>query len=285
VSGEPALIGFDQLNQQERAACLLAVRVLDVAVAEAWDVRGRRRAVDAMLTLTDGRKAAFEVTNLGNQSALEIARLLANDKHKWEAAGQWYWEIEVASESDRRRLRKCYKKIIRICEGAGVASPEHLNWSADTADPDVLWLIQSRSSMFGYPAIPVKNMQNPGVTVLPVSDGGVVDSSLSRFAEELAAAFETQHISEHFEKLRDADADERHLFIPLHESALPFSSFTVLQFEDALPAQPPRIPDYITHLWLAPASSKRVLIWEEGDGWRNFWREPDRPEERPGRSG
>ena len=36
--------------------------------------------------------------------------------------------------------------------------------------------------------------------------------------------------------LRDASRERRaHLFIPLHRSALPFSSFAVLQFEDALP--------------------------------------------------
>jgi hypothetical protein len=43
---------------------LIAVRMLDAAGAEAWDVGGRQCAVDAILTLWDGRKAAFEVTNL-----------------------------------------------------------------------------------------------------------------------------------------------------------------------------------------------------------------------------
>jgi hypothetical protein len=275
MSKDPTLIKLECLERQEHAACLLAVRVLDVAVAEAWDIGGRQGAVDVMLTLQDGRKAAFEVTNLGKKSALEISRLLEKDEYKWEAAGQWYWEIEVASELDRRRLKRCHKKIIGMCEGAGVSSPEELNWCDEHADPDLRWLVNSRSSMFGYPDLPVTRLPTPGVRVLPVSSGGVVDSSLSRFAHDFAVAFEARHISEHFEKLRDAEADERHLFIALHDTALPFSSFTVLQFEDALPPEPPRIPAYITHLWLAPASSKRLLIWERGDGWRNHWRDSD----------
>jgi hypothetical protein len=49
----------------------------------------------------------------------------------------------------------------------------------------------------------------------------------------------------------------------------------VLQFEDALPPEPPRIPDYITQLWLAPDSSQRVLIWSWAEGWRNFFRNND----------
>jgi hypothetical protein len=45
----------------------------------------------------------------------------------------------------------------------------------------------------------------------------------------------------------------------------------VLQFDDPLPLEPPPVPDYITHLWLAPDSSRRVLIWTQSDGWRNFF--------------
>jgi hypothetical protein len=42
------------------------------------------------------------------------------------------------------------------------------------------------------------------------------------------------------------------------------------KFDDPLPPEPPPVPDHITHLWLAPDSSKRVLIWSHPDGWRNF---------------
>jgi hypothetical protein len=56
--------------------------------------------------------------------------------------------------------------------------------------------------------------------VVPRAAGGVVDESLSGFADALHNAFEAPHIQEHFEKLaKAADADERHLFIPLHDSA------------------------------------------------------------------
>jgi hypothetical protein len=226
-----------------------------------------------MLTLKDGRKAAFEVTNLAGDGALEIARLLAKDRHRWSAPGQRFWSIEVAASSDRRRLEKCYEKIILMCEAAGIAYPDRLSWWAESADPDLRWLVEdSQSIMTGYPGIPAKGLQqHPGVMVVSVSGGGVVDSSLSGFADELSTAFQAPHISSHFDKLAAADADERHLFIPLHPSALPFSSFSVLQFEDALPPEPPRIPDHVTHLWLAPESSQRVLIWSRADGWRNFY--------------
>jgi hypothetical protein len=59
----------------------------------------------------------------------------------------------------------------------------------------------------------------------------------------------------HFEKLGKADADERHLFIPLHDSALPFSISSELVFEDTLPPDPPPVPESVTH----PVASARGL--------------------------
>jgi len=181
--------------------------------------------------------------------------------------GEWFWSIDIASADDRRQLKKCYQKIILMCEAAGVAYPNRLGWWSDVADPDLRWLVEeSQSVMVGYPGIPAKRLQNPGVTVVPTLGAGAVDSSLSRFTDELSTAFEAPHIAEHFEKLANTDADERHLFIPLHPTALPFSSFSALQFEDVLPPDPPTVPDHISHLWLAPESSRRVLIWSRSGG-------------------
>ena len=79
------------------------------------------------------------------------------------------------------------------------------------------------------------------------------------------------HIAERFEKLARAEADERHLFILLHESALPFSISSGLTFADTLPPDSPPVPAYITHVWLAPGFSQRVLLWSQTEGWRNFY--------------
>jgi hypothetical protein len=270
MTEQPRLIGIDRLCRQEREACLIAVRVLEVAEAEAWDVGGRQGAVDVMLTLEDGRKAAFEVTNLAAEGALKLAMLLAKDNHKWSVPGAWFWTIEIGSLEDLGRLKGCYDNIIRICEGAGVAYPEEIGWS-ESADPDLQWLVQvSLSVMIGYPEQLAKDMKNPGAMVVPRAGGGVIDESMTGFAAALSEAFKRPHIQEHFDKLARADADERHLFIPLHDSALPFGISSELVFEDTLPPEPPPVPDSVTHLWLAPAGSRRVLLWSRGEGWRNF---------------
>lgn len=112
------------MKPDEKAACLIAVRMLEANGAEAWDVGGRQGAVDAMLTLKDGSRAAFEVTKLAAEGALETASLLARDNHRWPLPGDWFWSIEVGSPQDLRRLKGCYQNIILICEAAGVAYPD-----------------------------------------------------------------------------------------------------------------------------------------------------------------
>jgi hypothetical protein len=107
--------------------------------------------------------------------------------------------------------------------------------------------------------------------VVPTSVGGLVDSSMSGFADALRQAFQSPHIPAHFEKLANAAADQRHLFIPLHDSALPPGITLELMTGDALPSKPPPVPHSITHLWLAPAFSKRVLLCSRPEGWRNIY--------------
>jgi hypothetical protein len=248
------------------------VRALRAAAAEAWDVGGRQGAVDAMLTLQEGRKASFEVTNLAAEGALETASLLARDNHTWPLPGKWFWTIEIGSPSDLKRLKASYQKIILICEAVGKAYPDRQVGWAPSADPDLRWLVEeSLSNMIGHPELLAKDVQKPGAMVVPTSGGGFIDHSMSGFAAELREAFKSPHIPPHFEKLERADADERHLFIPLHDSTLPFSISSELMFGETLPSEPPPVPNYISHLWLAPAFSRRVLLWSQPEGWRNFF--------------
>jgi hypothetical protein len=161
------------------------------------------------------------VTNLAADGALETASLLARDNnHKWPLPGDWFWSIEVGSPKDLRRLKKCYQKII-LMRSRG----HRLSWSpparmvAIRGPRPAMACTNSSCNMMGHPAQRAQQMQNPGAMVIPVSSGGVVDDSLPGFTDELSTAFDTAHIPPHFGKLARADADERHLFVALHDSS------------------------------------------------------------------
>ena len=102
--------------------------------------------------------------------------------------------------------------------------------------------------------------------VVPRVGAGFVDDSLAGFAAGLARAFDKPHIQRHLGKLARTGADERHLFVSLPDTALPASVSSELLFKENVPPDPPAVPDYVTHLWLAPAGSPRVLLVEPRRG-------------------
>lgn len=258
---------LSELKEQEQAACVIAERSLGV-VAEPWDRNGLQGVPDARLHLADGRTAAFEVTELVLQSAKHTEALLARDGHTWPTPGKWSWTINVGSPRDLPRLREAYTQVILICESVGVQYPTQIAWGPE-ADENVRWLVQESScSMTGHPEV-----RDPYVMVVPEAGGGVVDTNLAGLNEALAESFSQQsHIVPHFEKLERADADERHLFVPVHHTGVNDSVSLGLMFDnDALPADAPPVPEYIDALWLAPQFSKRVLLWTRNEGWRNLY--------------
>ncbi|MFE0739115.1 hypothetical protein [Streptomyces sp. NPDC058855] len=258
------------LPADERHACLVAERVLG-AKAIPWDINGRQGVVDAMLLLPDGKKAAFEVTKLAADGALQIDSILAKDGYSWPSPGRWWWSIEVGSPYDIPRLRKCYTRIALMCERHNVDSP-YVLWRANYEDVDLTWLIeQSSSDMHGYPSVPaVEGDIKRDAMVVPSGRGGGVDRSLSGLNSALDRALMRPHMARHVEKIAKAEADEYHLFVPLHFTALPFSVAYGIMEGDTLPPEPPPIPSSITHLWLAPQYSQRVILWTPS-GWQQHF--------------
>ncbi|MEU5755356.1 hypothetical protein [Streptomyces sp. NPDC047829] len=254
----------------ERAACQIAERVLG-ATAIPWDINGRQGAVDAMLLLPSGKTAAFEVTKLAADGALQIDSILARVNHSWPSPGEWWWSIQIGSPLDIPKLRQCYARIALLCEAYGVDDPYAL-WRANHDDSDLAWLIEDSSAvMHGYPSVPaVDGDVKRDVMVVPRGRGGGVDRSLLGLQSALNDAFQAPHMASHFEKIARADADEHHLFVPLHFTALPFNVAYGLMEGDTLPPDPPPVPTSITHLWLAPQFAQRVLLWSSG-GWQQHW--------------
>lgn len=69
------------------------------------------------------------------------------------------------------------------------------------------------------------------------------------------------------EKLRQWDADRRHLFIGANGYGVPFAVGYTFWNADAAPTVPPTFPDGLDAVCLAPAISKPPLTWLAGRGW------------------
>jgi hypothetical protein len=268
LSGDTKIRG---LSPQEQAACLVAERVLG-ATAEPWDTDGRQAAVDAMLVLSHGRRAAFEITAVDAPSAIHLDALLAEDDFQWPAPGRWHWSVQVGSRADVPRLRQSYARLGLLCEDEAVERPEHLRRlhvrRGDQLDEDLLWLTEeSSSTMFVHIGLPAVDGDHDRQTmVVPAGRGGSVDSDLVGLRAAVADMLDSTTMRRHVAKLARAEADERHLFVPIHRSALPYPVADGLWTGSSVPTDAPVLPDGVTHLWLALGLGRRVLLGD-AHGW------------------
>jgi hypothetical protein len=255
------------LDEVEQTACLIAERALG-ATATANDVPPRQGAVEAFLDYPDGRRGAFEVTQLATDggASLQLQSLLSRDGFGWPLAGKWWWTIEIGHPRDLPRLRNIFDKIVLLCESVGVTDPRYL--ALGEVDADVQWLVEESSvQMHSHPNVPATNDHRPRrATINQRSTWGGSDETFSLLDEELSAAFEITHIQDHVAKLRRTQADERHLFLVVGVYDWHFSLFDAVSSGARLPAGAPALPEGLTHLWLAPEYCWRVLIGTSA-GW------------------
>ncbi|WP_285501513.1 hypothetical protein [Actinokineospora sp. NBRC 105648] len=269
---------LDGLDGAERLACRVAERVTG-ATARAWDKAGRQGVVDAFLDYPDGRLAAFEVTRAAmNQSAIQLDHLLGRIGHGWDLPGQWYWDVIVGDVRDLRRLEMCFRKIVLICEEAGVSKPELLVPAVGLdPDEDVDWLtLDSSSRLQGYPNLSaLDGTRRRKAAVVPDGVGGMVDENLTGLNDALKSAFTASaSLRRHVRKVADTPADEHHLFVILNITDLDFGVVDGIMYGNSPPTIPAWRPEGITHLWLAADFSKRVLLssgklWEQAFPYDN----------------
>lgn len=259
-----------RLRPEERRACLIAKRVLGAA-ADPWDVDGRQGAVDAMLTLGDGLKAAFEITALAATDGHQTNSLLWRDGNEWPSPGQWWWTVQVGSVADLPRLREAYVTIALLCEAEGVSRPMDLWRRSKEVHREVRWLVEESLSACGVTPRRRRWRANKSARpmVVPSGRGGGVDRSLAGLRPALEDAFAQPQMARHLTKVASAEADEHHLYVIAHRSALPFAVADGLWVGTTLPPDAPPLPEGVSHLWLAPGLGSRVLLWSP-HGWQDY---------------
>jgi hypothetical protein len=248
-------------------ACEVARRVLDVRVQE-WDVDGRRNAVEAVLHYRDGTRAAFEVSKLAAPGAIQLESLLRSQDFVWPAPGEWGWSVGLSDPRHLPRLRECFASVAVWCEANGVTRPQDL-WNRHGVPADVWWVSQQEGiTLSGNPGGPLQLANGRRVVmVTPGPSGGMVDEALTGLNDALAGAFVDTHLARKVEKLNaHPGVEERHLYVIVHSTGLPFAISYGLSFGERLTEEPPPLPDGLTHVWLAPQYGERVLLGT-AHGW------------------
>jgi hypothetical protein len=245
---------------EERFAEKVLVRVLGIVVTQR-DNNTQPRMVDALFDLPDGRRGAMEVTTIGDEGALETEGLAR--KMRWTLKGAtWAWIVHVGPGVSFKELKRHLPVIALTCERHGVREPELIPW-ADTDHLAFRWLYSVDVSVRGYP-----NSRRSGVVeVLPKGGGGLISEHLDDLPTWLEARLAQPDLLENLAKLAATGREEQHLFLLVHDTALPFALYHPLAWSDLLPKDSLRAPVGLTGLWLAPQWKNPILWWASAAGW------------------
>lgn len=255
-----------KLADGERAAAIaIASRV--GATARAHDIDGRQGAVDVELVYPDGSVAALEVSSCAGQGVRQRDSLLAADGNEWPAPGAATWDIRVGSPETIPELRVRYGRIIRALEQHGMTSVDLPHRSASPSElADLEWL---ESTDVTFSRMSTRSGREPVVYVLPHGASGMVDDQLVGLGDAVVMLLQQPNQLRHIEKLRRSGCRETHLFLVLHEGALPFAQMSALmgRVKNLPECSAPPLPGGLTHLWFVSVYS-HVLVETSGRTWR-----------------
>lgn len=244
---------------EERFAGEVLRRVLGATVTQ-HDDGSSPRMVDGLFELPDGTLGAVEVTTIGEQAALERESLAA--KRDWSVPGsRWSWAVYVGADS-LKDLQRHLATIILDCERRSIANPEHVEHEHPT--DAWAWFETSGVRMHGFETL----NGPPVIDVIPEAGGGAVwGDSMDKFPGWLAARFRQPDLTTKIGKLRATRRADLHLFLRVHDTAMPDELYYPLAFGDTIPTEPLHAPAGLTGVWLAPRWRNPILRWSSDDGW------------------
>lgn len=248
------------LRNEERFAEEVLRRVLGVQVIQRDD-QSTNRMVDASFRLPDGRKGALEVTTIGQPAALEQEAIAA--KTDWSVPGSsWAWMVHVGSGVVMRDLERHLPTLVLTSEAFGASEPHLVPYEHQSVKA-FEWFASSNVSIHGFPG-----HRRPGtIDVLPDGAGGAVHKDLDMLPQWLYRRLREQDLARKLSKLLATGLEELHLFLRVHDTAMPFSLYYPLAFEASVPSPQLEAPNGLKGLWLVPTWENPILWWYAESGW------------------
>lgn len=249
-----------RVRTEERFAEEVLRRVLGVEVTERDDGSAPRMA-DVLFRMADGSEGALEVTTIGDRNALEREAIAATTD--WHVTGaRWAWMIHVGDRVVMRDLERHLPSLVLTSERFGVPDPRLVPYEKQQVEA-FRWLEKNAVSMRGIP----ESRRQGEIDVLPDGCGGAVYEHLDELPKWLSARLREPDLHENVQKLNATGHPELHLFLRIHDTAMPFSLYYPLAWGEYVPAFPLDAPPGLTGVWLAPAWKNPVLWWSTASGW------------------
>lgn len=203
----------------------------------------------------------MKVTTIGERDALEREAIAA--KKHWHVAGaRWAWMIHVGDRVVMRDLERHLPSLVLMSERLGVPDPRLVPYEEQQVEA-FRWFDKNAVSMCGIP----ESRRHGKIDMLPDGGGGAVFEHLDELPAWLSARLREPDLHDNIEKLKATGRSELHLFLRIHDTAMPFSLYYPLAWGGCVPASALDAPAALTGLWLAPAWHNPILWWSTADGW------------------
>ena len=270
LRGEPIAIrgATGPYGDVEYQAARIAARSTGAQVV-LQDDNAEARTPDLRIEFTDGRSGVGEVVTVTDQHRAAESRAFANGGLDLFGANlNWQWWVTAPATVDRRRVRASLLQVLEEMEAANERPPLLAPIDPAVAGPGALKLLE-----LGVTEVAANN--RPGdprgqVRWQPEGVGGELDLDLDGFQSWLDGFLAGPLARGKIDKVTAVLGDiERHLFVGVSWSA-PWAVLRLLeQGVDALPAQAPRLPMGLSHLWIwsCESSAARALAWWPERGW------------------
>ena len=180
------------------------------------------------------------------------------------------WRIGIARKARIRTIKRRIEPILQNLEEQEI-SEVRVGHFLKRDDSGLLEELKSLDiqhvSCFRMPGTGRVHMLMEGV-------GGGVDSAgsaLPQWIEEFLCDPDREDV---LSKLRDTDAQERWVFVPVTHRGAPWSVDSYLTGElDCLPVTEPNLPSPVTGVWVASTFGTLGVRWDS-TGWRSFETSP-----------
>lgn len=256
---------------EEETARAIISRTLHVPVST-HDDGSRPSMYDLSMQLPDGTFGAVEVTMAADREAVQLSRLVNQEKRWIEPMLETAWHVSALPQARGKRLFAELPQLLAELEQRD--APPFISIEDDEGNPDPL---MKRAFELRLASVYRSDTTDyPGAIYISVEGrelGGFVPQTGDPVAEWIGEFLAGEERADIRTKLSLANTRERHAFVwvPLFHTA-PWAVLGVLTASPVpLPTKPPRLPGEVTHVWVMSTWGERSgLLWSAAAGWSRF---------------
>ena len=250
-----------RVDESERFAFDVIRRVTGFEVTHTDD-GAQPRQVDGEWEDDNGTRHAVEVTRHIDQDFAWMMGDLETRGFKLSVQGlRWAWDVRITPAVSRKELEAELGGMLRYCEANNLERLDDVRWQVLDQWPLGRHIERGDLDAFALPSI-----QHDGqVSVLPHGDGGFA-AGMNVVPQWLEQAVQGP-LERKAAKLSAWHADQRHLFVFLSSSAVPFAVVYAMTEHEAIPARDPELPPTLDAVWLASEYANPPMSWHRSTGW------------------